>query len=104
MCIRKTQRGDHLIKLLQQRHRIAQHQAENPLPKHRPDRVPATGPVVWIVQNPHRLLGQSQHPIRLPQQHRVPLEVIAPPAKLASTLRPLQRVHSHPEVSLNGAG
>ena len=49
---------------------VSQRQAENPLPELRPGRVPATGLAAWIVQNPRRLLGQSQHPIRLPQQHR----------------------------------
>ena len=49
---------------------VSQRQAENPLPEHRPGRVPATGLAAWIVQNPRRLLGQSQHQIRLPQQHR----------------------------------
>ena len=70
---------------------VSQRQAENPLPEHRPGRVPATALTVWIVQNPRCLLGQSQHPVRLPQQHRAAVGSDCAAGKRASTSRPLQR-------------
>ena len=70
---------------------VSQGQAENPLPDHRPGRVQATGLVAWIVQNPRHLLGQSQHPIQLPQQHRTAVGSNRATGKKGSTSRPLQR-------------
>ena len=70
---------------------VSQGQAENPLPDHRPGRVQATGLVAWIVQNPRHLLGQSQHPIQLPQQHRATVGSNRATGKKGSTSRPLQR-------------
>ncbi len=49
---------------------VSQRQRVHPLPDHRRKRMPATGLAARIGQRLRGPVGQSQHPVGLPQQHR----------------------------------